>query len=461
MEIRIKTGQYQDLFLSSESKFPALIAAVGTGKTLCLLTKIFKYCEDWPGSTGLIVRKEFTDLKDSTMKDFEAYFGVKVGSNKNYTFPNGSMIMFRHAGEIQVLKNINLSIAGIEQAEEFETDMQFQFIRDRMRQNNGAPVRPLVLIANANGHNWVWNLHINHEDAVVREIHQETAQYEYIHGEYHAITASTFANESNLVPDFIADLRRKEVEAPSHYRRYVLNSFEEMDNDDYVFDFNTLMECKKIEFAPRTGYGHRIIGYDIARYGNDTCAGVGLHQHGALAWSEFLVEEWAKKDLDYTCGRILSTSKNNNANDNIIDEDGIGSGPLDFITHGRKRDDFQGFRNLPYSFEKNADYGNARTKYAFKLKEYIEKGWLAIRNEKLIQELMTLRYRYDNHGRRILVSKEQLRKEGIRSPNLADALIMAASRIDAVKEDQDNQYYMQRRRNHSAQENLFQIAGVR
>ena len=61
MEIRIKAGQYQDLFLSSESKYPALIAGVGTGKTLCLLTKVFKYCEDYEWwvriiLTGLSVR---------------------------------------------------------------------------------------------------------------------------------------------------------------------------------------------------------------------------------------------------------------------------------------------------------------------------------------------------------------------------------------------------------------------
>jgi hypothetical protein len=51
-----------------------------------------------------------------------------------------------------------VGIAGIEQAEEFEDDKQFQIIRDRLRQENGSPVRPLVVIANANGHNWIHSL---------------------------------------------------------------------------------------------------------------------------------------------------------------------------------------------------------------------------------------------------------------------------------------------------------------
>lgn len=458
MEIRIQKEMYQDQFLFSESKFPALIGSVGTGKTLCLLTKVYRYCEDYPGTTGLIVRKEFTDLKDSTMKDFEDYFECKVGVDKNFKMANGSMIMFRHAAEIQVLKNINLGIAAIEQAEEFEDDLQFQFLRDRLRQNNGATVRPLVIIANANGHNWVWKLWINSAEEVV-EIDSKTGQYRYIKGEYDGITANTFANEHNLPPDFIADLKRKEVEAPRHYQQYVLNSFEEMNEDDFVFNFTSLMAAKDREFAFRQHYGHRIIGYDIARYGNDKCAAIGLHQVGALAWKMFHLEQWENKDLDYTTGRILSISNLTNSNDNIIDEDGIGSGPLDFIQKGRKREDFKGFRNAGYSYEDNKFYCNPRTAAAFKLKEYIEKGWISGLTEEVIQELMTIRYKFSNDGRRILVSKEEMRKKGIKSPNLADAILMATSLIGEIKQEQDRQYAP--RTMTSPEENLFSIAGVR
>lgn len=458
MEIKIQTGMYQDKFLFTESKFPALVAAVGTGKTLCLLTKIYKYCEDFPGTSALIVRKEFTDLKDSTMKDFEQYFECKIGSDKNYKMKNGSVIMFRHAAEIQVLKNINLGIAGIEQAEEFADDTQFQFIRDRLRQNNGATYRPLCIIANANGHDWIWKLWINSAETIM-PIEPSTGQYQYIREEYEAITANSFANAHNLPPDFVKDLQRKEKDSPNHYARYVMNSFEQMDQDDFVFNFTELMEAKKREYAHRDGYGHRIMGFDIARYGNDKCAAIGLHQLGALAWKMFHVEQWDHKDLDYTTGRILSISNQNNANDNIIDEDGIGSGPLDFIQKGRKREDFQGFRNVAYSYEKNKFYANPRTAAAFKLKEFVSKGWVALPDEEVIQELMTLKYKFTNDGRRILMSKEEMRKEGVKSPNLADALLMAASLINEIKARQDVQYFRQSQT--YKEENLFSIAGVR
>lgn len=459
MEIRVKEGMYQDRFLLSESKFPAMIAAVGTGKTLCLLLKVYKYLEQYPESTGLICRREFVDLRDSTMKDFEQYFGVKIGSDKNFRLPNGSMLMFRHAAELNMgnLKNINLAIAAIEQAEEFEEDTVFQFIRDRLRQKNGASVRPLCIIANANGHNWVWKLWISGAECTT--IDAATGQHQFVNGEYMAITANSWANANNLPPDFVADLKRKEVEAPKHYRQYVLNSFEEMVDDDYVFTFNELMAAQGRQYAQRTGYGHRIAGYDVARFGDDKCAVCGIQQMGALAWKQFLLDEWEHKDLDYTTGRILATSQTNLIDDNIIDEDGLGGGPLDFITKGRKREDFRGFRNPNVSREIDPFYCNARTAAAFKAKEYISKGWISLTDEGLIQELMTLRYKFSNDGRRVLITKDEMRKKGVKSPNKADAFLMAVSLINEVKEQQDQQYFQQPAE--SKEESLYGLAGIR
>jgi phage terminase large subunit len=239
-----------------------------------------------------------------------------------------------------------------------------------------------------------------------------------------------------------------------------MNSFEEMTEDDFVFNFTELLAAKNREYAPRTGYGHRILGFDIARYGNDKCAAVGIEQIGSLAWRVFNVEQWDHRDLDYTTGRILSTANTQRSNDNIIDEDGIGSGPLDFITKGRQRDDFRGFRNAGLSYDDNAYYCNPRTAAAFKLKEYVSKGWIQIQDEGLMQELMTLRYKFTNDGRKILISKEEMRKKGVKSPNMADALLMAASLIGEVREEQDNRYRSNRPVSY-ADDNLFAIAGVR
>lgn len=443
MQIKVRQGDYQHRFLLSQAKFPAMIAGIGTGKTMCLLTKLYDYCETYPGTTALVVRKEFTDLKDSTIKDFQNYFECTVGSDKDYKLPNGSTIMFRHAAEIQVLKNINLGIAGIEQAEEFEDDTQFQFLRDRLRQNNGATIRPLLIIANAQGHNWIWKHWINNPPS----------------SEYEAITANTFENERNLPPDFITDLKRMETEAPSHFRQYIMNSFEETEVDDYVFTYQELLSAKTNIYPLRERYGYRIAGFDIARYGNDKCACIILQQMGALHWEVCHQEIWEHKDLNYTTGRILSIYNEQRINKAIIDEDGIGAGPLDTLNKGRGMEQFTGFRNPSQSYDKDKFYANPRTSNAFKLKDLILKGHIYFTDDDLINELSSLKFTFDHQQRRILVSKEKMRKDGIKSPNIADAMIMAVSLIGPIKDTQDRQYYSQP--TYSREDNLFKTIGIK
>ena len=81
--------------------------------------------------------------------------------------------------------------------------------------------------------------------------------------------SKTFDNIDNLRPEFIKDLKTMEEEAPNHYRQYVLNSFEELSEDDYVFSFDDLLQSKNRDFVLKQGFGHRVMGFDIARFGND------------------------------------------------------------------------------------------------------------------------------------------------------------------------------------------------
>jgi phage terminase large subunit len=231
-------------------------------------------------------------------------------------------------------------------------------------------------------------------------------------------------------------------------------------SEDAVFSFESLNEARRLEYEPREGYGYRIAGFDIARYGDDKCAAVIIQQVGALQWDVVHVEEWAGKDLNYSTGRILNIAAENRVDKAIIDEDGIGSGPLDSLQKGRSLEYFIGFRNPSISYSDNKDYANYRTVNTYKLREMINAGHLRIPDDGLIKELMTFKYTFDHNQRKILISKDQMRtKYKIKSPNMADALIMAVSLITEVKEKQDHQYV--RRSAMSKEENLFGIAGIR
>jgi phage terminase large subunit len=230
--------------------------------------------------------------------------------------------------------------------------------------------------------------------------------------------------------------------------------------EDSVYSRSELEYSKTNVYKLRDGYGIRVAGFDIARYGDDKCAVVVLQQMGALHWETILVDEWDHKDLNYTTGRILHTSNQQNVARAIIDEDGLGAGPFDTLTKGRGLDMFTGFRNPVIGYNENKEFANHRTKWAYKLKDMLMNGHIHITEEKLIDELMTIKYTFDNNQRRILISKEKMRKDGFKSPNMADALIMAVSIIGAVKQEQE-QPYRPRQSNYSKDENLFNIAGIR
>jgi hypothetical protein len=60
----------------------------------------------------------------------------------------------------------------------------------------------------------------------------------------------------------------------------------------------------------------------------------------------------------------------------------------------------------------------------------IEKGYLKLLNSHaLIDQLLTIRYKYTSKGQKAIISKDEMRKEGIKSPDMADALMMAISCI--------------------------------
>jgi phage terminase large subunit len=229
--------------------------------------------------------------------------------------------------------------------------------------------------------------------------------------------------------------------------------------EDSVFSFADIEKARNNIYPLRDAYGLKIGGFDVARYGDDKCACFGLQQRGSLHWAECYVDQWDHVDLNYTTGRILATHTGQSFERSIIDEDGIGAGPLDTLTKGRQMDVITGFRNLPLNFKDNKFYANARTANAYKVRDMIQDGHLQILDEETLKELLTLKYTFDHYQRRILISKEVMKtKYKIKSPNKADSLIMVVSMIGNIKYGQDVQY--RHNQQYAPDSNLFQLAGV-
>ena len=419
-------------YYDSQKRFPCYIGGVGTGKTLFLLNKIMSFCKDNPKSRGLIVRKEYTDLRDSTVKDFRDYFGIEPDSNKEVTLNNGSTIMFRHGDELNVLKNITLDIVGIEQAEEFETDKQFIFLRDRLRGHAGPVIgqekvngkmkdkhlQQLCLIANACGHNWIWQKWVNNPGP-----------------EFDFFLATTFDNIENLDPSFIADMKQMEIDAPSHYRQYVMNSFEELGSDDLLIPHQEVYGSPSLE-TPVQGSLFRILGVDVARYGEDEIVFSLIESRSLFFWEQTDQQITKGKSTMDTVGRILDYHRQG-VDLIVVDDCGVGGGVTDRLRElNCPVEAFNGGEK-----SKSEIYFNKRSEAAFIMAEMFHKGNLKILDDEMLKnQLTSLKFGYGSRQEKYIWSKERMRKEGLKSPDRADALTMACYFIDKVIDKSDRGY---------------------
>ena len=218
----LKLEKFQGDFVLSKDRFPAMISAWGTGKTMSALYKGFILSNRYPNNLGLVMRSNYKDLLNSTMKDFEQYTGLVIkGKNGNpvVTFNNGSQIMFGHIDNFSgMTQNVNLGWFFVEQAEELDNEEIFHTLRGRLRRKGTS--RQGFIIANANGHNWCWRLWKQNPKK-----------------NYFLVEATTFDNTANLPDDFLEDLKEMEEQSPSHYRRFVLNSHEDVDTADRIIPY--------------------------------------------------------------------------------------------------------------------------------------------------------------------------------------------------------------------------------
>lgn len=364
---------------------------------------------------GLIIRKEFTDLHDSTIQDFERYTGLKVNTEKDAILPNGSKIMFRHGKELDVLKNINLGWFMIEQAEEFETDEQFQFLRGRLRRSD-IPFHTGFLTGNTAGHNWIWRLWKQQQNP-----------------ENKLIEATTFDNTDNLPKDFIEDLKRLEKESPHHYARYVMNSWEDFEEFDTLIPFSFVNQCTNQFFVPDGGY---VIACDPAHFGNDETVITALQLCGSNRYKQIYLESYQGKDLMFTCGKLMDLRKQlgiEKVSHILIDDIGLGIGLSDRLIE-------QGVDVVRFkSSEKSLMDGfhNKRSECYWKLRGMLENKLVDLMpSEKQIQQLVTLKFKFKSNGNKYIESKDDARARGVKSPDYADCLMMACSIAHFIPEEE-------------------------
>ena len=169
-----------------------------------------------------------------------------------------------------------------------------------------------------------------------------------------------------------------------------------------------------------------IIGVDVARYGNDDtvlCLRRGPRVEELVSFHGLDTMQAARK--------VNEAVKTHGVLAVFVDETGVGGGVVDRLKEmGAPVIGVQagGRARLSERFE------NVRAEIFCEVGRRMREREIAVPNDvELVSQLLSLQYQYDAAGRVRLVSKEELRRQGLPSPDKADALAMAFMRPPSME----------------------------
>ena len=220
-------------------------------------------------------------------------------------------------------------------------------------------------------------------------------------------------------PQYIEDMKHQYGEDSNIYRVRVLGLPPETDD-------NAIMGRALVESAINRDveptHVMPVWGLDIARMGSDRCA---LCKRKGNVITE-PIKHWGGKDLMETVGIIMAeydtTPYNDRPSEILVDSIGLGAGVVDRLV---ELDLPARGINVAESSSMNDRYMRLRDELWFKCREWLEHKDVSIPDqEELITELTAVQYGIMSNGKFKVESKDEMKKRGMRSPDVADALML-------------------------------------
>lgn len=187
-------------------------------------------------------------------------------------------------------------------------------------------------------------------------------------------------------------------------------------SDDSVLINNDLVA--KARKATATADGAKIIGVDPARFGDDRTV-ISIRQ----GRSAEILHTVQGKDTMQVVGLVVTFIKKYSPQAVFIDVGGLGAGVVDRL------------REMGYTMCKGVNFGekslwqdkyvNKRAEMWGQMNEWLKEPPVQLPDDDALQaDLCSLRYDYDSHGRLKLETKDDAKKRGVRSPDLADSIAL-------------------------------------
>lgn len=191
--------------------------------------------------------------------------------------------------------------------------------------------------------------------------------------------------------------------------------------DDFVFSSDTVYEAHNNQFVT-DGVKRRILAVDVARFGEDETVFSVVESRGMFHWAQIHQETWKSKSLMECVGKVVDLVRVLQIDMTVIDDAGCGGGVVDRLKELK-------IKVMPFNGANkslNAKYSNARSEAFFNLAEMFESKRIRTIDDPILKEqLLSVRYKFKSNGTKLIISKDEMKAEGIKSPDRADALCFA------------------------------------
>jgi hypothetical protein len=224
--------------------------------------------------------------------------------------------------------------------------------------------------------------------------------------------------EGRITQEFIDEAKKKPF-----FEILYNNKFPPADSVDDK-GWSNLITDSELDVATDTvdnWFGVKSLGVDVARGGGNFNVWVLRSANYAkiLARNE-------DNDLMSVVGTTLRLAEDNGVEmENVfVDDTGVGAGVTDRL---REQDHYINPVTLAEKAEAEEKFKNKRAENYWKLKEWLNRGGKLCKEDNWT-ELLDIKYRTDSSGKLQVMPKDEMRKNGIESPDIADALMLTFDR---------------------------------
>lgn len=411
--------------------------AKGGGKSFLGASLIFGDALIYPDTAYFIARKELIDLTNFTIPTIHKVFknwGLDInqyatynGQNHVYTLKNGSRVhliackeepgdpLFERFGSMEMTRG--WIEEGGEVAESAKSNLWLSI--GRVNNEKYGLKKKMLITANPKK-GWMKRDFV---DPFKKGLLAPSRRY-----------IQAFAHDNSyLGEDYVHTL--SEIKDKVARERLYEGNWDYEEDADSLVSFDALTDTFSNTIV-KDGQNYMVV--DIARLGQDTTV-ISLWE-GLELWK---VDQFAKQSTDTTEQKIKDYASAHNVpfSNIIVDEDGIGGGVVDhlfgikgFMANSSPIPTLNEIRSreskIKDDFVPKTNFKNLKAQCGWKLAEMINEHKIAIRvperRDVIIEEVTSILRdkQIDGDGKKQLISKEDVKKQIGKSPDVADTLLM-------------------------------------